>query len=88
MNLFRAAMGTERHRFSGTAASEGGDVGDRGDGNGDWDGEPAVDRVKGAVDCELLVSGSYLHAHRVVLATRSPVLRDMIAQVKKIQPST
>lgn len=39
---------------------------------------------KGGVDCELLVAGSYLHAHRVVLARRSPVLRDMIAQVRNV----
>lgn len=81
MNLFRAAMGTERHPFGGSPASEGGGVRDFGDGDGDGD-EGAVDRMKGGVDCELLVAGSYLHAHRVVLATRSPVLRDMIAQVQ------
>ncbi|CAM9859255.1 unnamed protein product [Scytosiphon promiscuus] len=72
MSLFRAAMGTDRHSFI-DAGSEG-DMDDRRDGNG------IPTRAKGGVDCELLVGGSYLHGHRVVLASRSPVLRDMIAQ--------
>lgn len=71
INLFRAAMGTERHPSGDAAAERGGEVAAVG---GGW--------AKGGVDCELLVAGSYLHAHRVVLATRSPVLRDMIAQVR------
>eukprot|EP00752_Nemacystus_decipiens_P007119 g6377.t1 len=86
MNLFRAAMGTERHPsgYAMTAERDGANddragggkaAGTAGGGGGGW--------AKGGVDCELLVSGSYLHAHRVVLATRSPVLRDMIAQEER-----
>lgn len=67
-------MGTGRHSFA-DAASEG-------DVDGRQDGDRATRRVKGGVDCEFLVGGSYLHGHRVVLASRSPVLRDMIAQVR------
>ncbi|CAM9707142.1 unnamed protein product [Laminaria digitata] len=86
MNLFRIAMGTERHRHSNDGSALTGSV--RGDGEGDEDqgGEGNVEtvgRANGWVDCELLVAGSYLHAHRVVLARRSPVLRDMIAQEER-----
>ena len=66
-------MGTERNPFGDAAAERGGEEA-RAAAEGGW--------AKGGVDCELLVAGSYLHAHRVVLATRSPVLRDMIAQVR------
>lgn len=38
------------------------------------------------VDCELLVSGSYLRAHKAVLAARSLVLKDLIAQVSASHP--
>lgn len=55
------------------------------DRDSDEDDEGVGDGEDGSrgVDCELLVAGNYLHAHRVVLARRSPVLRDMIAQVCK-----
>ncbi|CAM9808914.1 unnamed protein product [Ectocarpus sp. 6 AP-2014] len=79
MDLFRTAMGTERHLPGGPASSERG-VLRSGEGSVDGDGEGAVGWARGGVDCELLVAGSYLYAHRVVLARRSPVLRDMIAQ--------
>ncbi|CAN0133254.1 unnamed protein product [Ectocarpus sp. 4 AP-2014] len=78
MNLFRTAMGTERHLPGDPASSERGVLrSGKGSVGGD---ERAVSWARGGVDCELLVAGSYLHAHRVVLARRSPVLRDMIAQ--------
>lgn len=82
IDLFRTAMGTERHPQNNDGSGLTGSV--RGDGDEDEGGEGNVEtmgRVNGWVDCELLVAGSYLHAHRVVLARRSPVLRDMIAQV-------
>lgn len=94
INFFRAAMGTERHLLGGDKATSSNETGhtarsretsagvDENDddhqamsGAGAW--------AKAGVDCELLVAGSYLHAHRVVLASRSPVLRDMIAQVRQ-----
>lgn len=84
MDLFRTAMGTERHPQNNDGVGLTGSV--RGDGDEDEGGEGNVEpmgRVNGWVDCELLVAGSYLHAHRVVLARRSPVLRDMIAQVMR-----
>lgn len=80
MDLFRTAMGTDRHLPGDPASPERG-VLRSGEGSVDGDGEGAVGWARGGVDCELLVAGSYLHAHRVVLARRSPVLRDMIAQV-------
>lgn len=73
-------MGTERHP-SGHAVYEN-DAAHDAAGSGEAAGAAAAGWAKGGVDCELLVAGSYLHAHRVVLATRSPVLRDMIAQVR------
>lgn len=90
--MFRLAMSTDRHDFCGglNASSvnatdnttleyhEAGARNSHGEGD---EGERG--RAKGGVDCELLVGGSYLHAHRVVLARRSPVLRDMIAQVRE-----
>lgn len=84
MELFRTAMRTERHPHNndGSALTES----LRADGDGDEGGGGNMEttgRVSGWVDCELLVAGSYLHAHRVVLARRSPVLRDMIAEVTK-----
>ncbi|CAM9331727.1 unnamed protein product [Ectocarpus sp. 12 AP-2014] len=79
MDLFRTAMGTERH-LPGDPASPQRGVLRSGEGSVDGDGEGGVGWARGGVDCELLVAGSYLHAHRVVLARRSPVLRDMIAQ--------
>lgn len=77
-------MGTERQFNSndGSALTES----VRGDGDEGESGQGSMEttaRANGWVDCELLVAGSYLHAHRVVLARRSPVLRDMIAQVMK-----
>ncbi|CAM9295602.1 unnamed protein product [Hapterophycus canaliculatus] len=75
LDLFRTAMGTGRHSFA-NAAFEGG-----ADDSQDRDG--MAERVSSGVDCELLVGGSYLHGHRVVLASRSPVLRDMIAQEER-----
>lgn len=72
MNCFRHAMGAERRRFDTDDDSEREE--EQGDGAAGWG--------DGGVDCELLVAGSYLHAHRVILARRSPVLRDMIAQVR------
>lgn len=85
MDLFRAAMGSQRHlplSDRHNDESEGGHIGS-GEGGGASDGDGFIERWGGTrgVDCELLVAGSYLHAHRVVLARRSPVLRDMIAQV-------
>lgn len=72
MNCFRHAMGAERRRLDTNDILEREEEEeDSADGWGD-----------GGVDCELLVAGSYLHAHRVILARRSPVLRDMIAQVR------
>ncbi|CAM9453734.1 unnamed protein product [Sphacelaria rigidula] len=73
MNCFRHAMGAERRRLDTSDILEREEeVEDSADGWGD-----------GGVDCELLVAGSYLHAHRVILARRSPVLRDMIAQEER-----
>ncbi|CAN0090766.1 unnamed protein product [Ectocarpus fasciculatus] len=80
MDLFRTAMGTERHLDPAKAEGE---VLRSGKGPVDGDGEGTVGWARGGVDCELLVAGSYLHAHRVVLARRSPVLRDMIAQARE-----
>eukprot|EP00903_Cladosiphon_okamuranus_P005884 g5820.t1 len=80
INLFRAAMGTQRY-LSGDAVAERGGAHDAA-GGAEVAGT-AARWVKGGVDCELLVAGSYLHAHRVVLAARSPVLRDMIAQEER-----
>lgn len=85
IRFFRAAVGAERHLLGGDKATssnretnagtdEDEDVGVT-SGGGTW--------PNAGVDCELLVAGSYLHAHKVVLASRSPVLRDMIAQVRQ-----
>ncbi|CAM9411965.1 unnamed protein product [Ectocarpus sp. 13 AM-2016] len=79
MDLFRTAMGTDRHLLGDPTSSQRG-VLRSGEGSVDGDGEGGAGWARGGVDCELLVAGSYLHAHRVVLARRSPVLRDMIAQ--------
>lgn len=82
MDLFRIAMGTERPHRNNDGFALPGSV--RGDVDENDNGEGIVEmmgRANGWVDCELLVAGSYLYAHRVVLARRSPVLRDMIAQV-------
>lgn len=84
MELFRTAMGTERHPHNNDGSALTGSVrADEDGGEGGGGGMETVGRVNGWVDCELLVAGSYLHAHRVILARRSPVLRDMIAQVTK-----
>lgn len=80
MDLFRRAMGADWRTISkdnhNDPEGEGGD--------GDEDEEGVRWGREGGVDCELLVAGSYLHAHRVILARRSPVLRDMIAQVPSV----
>lgn len=94
INFFRAAMGTERHLLGGEKAASSNETGHTagsretsGGADENDDDNQAISGTgawaKAGVDCELLVAGSYLHAHRVVLASRSPVLRDMIAQVRQ-----
>ncbi|CAM9443167.1 unnamed protein product, partial [Choristocarpus tenellus] len=41
-------------------------------------------RSAAGVDCVLLVAGSYLYAHKIILARRSPVLRDMISEEDRL----
>lgn len=83
MDLFRSALGAERRPLPGEGSDDDDSPKDRKSatsratpGGAGWGDEG------GGVDCELLVAGSYLHAHRMVLASRSPVFRDMIAQVR------
>lgn len=75
-------MGARRRAIDGNEYSTKRLLGDDEEGDGDPTGTEeeweSVDRV----DCELLVAGGYLHAHRVILAKRSPVLEDMIAQAR------
>lgn len=96
MDLFRSAVGSGKRVLANSSCDERNDN-DRGgnalglstpmvqDVRGTSGDTIAAEDDKGGggagLDCELLVAGSYLQAHRVVLARRSPVLRNMIAQV-------
>lgn len=88
LDLFRIAMGAKRramddHEYSTKRLLE-----DDGEGDGNPIGTEEGWEREDQVDCELLVAGGYLHAHRVVLAKRSPVLEDMIAQARPKNPLT
>lgn len=90
-------MGAKRHAIDGHEYSTERLLGDDGEGDGnptdhfrgpcgEFTGSEEGWEREERVDCELLVAGGYLHAHRVVLAKRSPVLEDMIAQVQSKKP--